>query len=313
MSNKLAQLFKEPLIQFLLIGACIYGAYALYGTPQDDGPDMTIVVDEARVQGFIGQWGKRWNRPPTRQEMDGVINAFVRDEILYRQAVAMGLGEDDPVTRRRLAQKLEFLTSDLALFKEPAAGELEQYFQDHQERYRDPDLLTFSHVFFDPDVRDETTLGDAAVVLEQLQAARAPDPASLDEGDRFMLQSYYAEFSELDIRRQFGGGFTESVLQLEPGQWHGPVLSGYGVHLVYIYEFRQAPPPLFEGVQQAVLQDWQTEQQETFNEEFFESLKSRYEVVIAEVPAELILDTGEGNGIESPPDDQTSAEAEPAS
>ena len=313
MSSKLSQLFKEPLIQFLIIGACIYGAYALYGTPQDDGPDMTIVVDEARVQGFIGQWGKRWNRPPTRQEMDGVINAFVRDEILYRQAVAMGLGEDDPVTRRRLAQKLEFLTSDLALLKEPAAGELEKYFEDHQDRYREDDLMTFSQVFFDPDLRDETTLDDAAVVLAQLQAASAPEPASLDEGDRFMLQSYYAAVSELDIRRQLGGGFAESILQFEPGEWHGPVLSGYGVHLVYIYEFQQAPPPLFEEVQQAVLEDWQTEQQEEFNEQFFESLKSRYDVVIAEVPADLILDTGAENSTETRSDDQTSAEADPAS
>jgi len=313
LSNKLSQLFKEPLIQFLIIGSCIYGAYALYGTPQDDGPDTTILVDEARVQGFISQWGKRWNRPPTRQEIDGVINAFVRDEILYRQAVAMGLGEDDPVTRRRLAQKLEFLTSDLALFKEPEAGELEQYFQDHQDRYRDPDLMTFSHVFFDPDLRDETTLGDAAQVLAQLQAAGVPDAATLDAGDRFMLQGYYTEVSELDIRRQFGSGFAESVLQLEPGQWHGPVLSGYGVHLVYIYDVQQAASPLFEDVQQAVLQDWQTEQQEEFNEEFFENLKSRYDIVIADVPAELILDTGAENGTDSQSDEETSAEAEPGS
>lgn len=313
MSNKLSQLLKEPLIQFLLIGAGIYGAYALYGTPQDDGPDTTILVDEVRVQGFINQWGKRWNRPPTRQEIDGVIDAFVRDEILYRQALAMGLGEDDPVTRRRLAQKLEFLTSDLALFKEPEAGELEQYFQDHQDRYRDPDLMTFSHVFFDPDLRDETTLGDAAQVLAQLQAAGIPDAATLDAGDRFMLQSYYAEASELDIRRQFGSGFAESILQLNSGQWHGPVLSGYGVHLVYIYDFQQATPPAFEDVQQAVLQDWQTDQQEAFNEEFFENLKSRYDVVIVDVPAELILDSGTDSVSETRPDNQTNAGEEPAS
>ena len=150
MQNRLIQLAKEPLLQFLLIGACIYGAYALVGTPEDDGADTTILVDAARIASFSGQWKRRWNRPPTRQELDGIINSYVREDILARQALAMGLGEDDPITRRRLAQKLEFLTSDLALLKEPAEGELEQYFRDNQDEYRNPDLITFSHVFLDP-------------------------------------------------------------------------------------------------------------------------------------------------------------------
>ena len=313
MSNKLSQLLKEPLIQFLLIGAGIYGAFVLFAPPQDDGPDTTGIVDETRVQGFIGQWEKRWNRPPTRQEIDGVIAAFVRDEILYRQARAMGLGEDDPVTRRRLAQKLEFLTSDLALLKEPASGELEQYFEDNLPRYSDPDLISFSQLFFNPDLRDETTLDDAAEVLAELEAAGVPDATTLDGGDRFMLQGYFASASELEIRRQFGSGFSESVMQLEPGQWRGPVLSGYGVHLVYVYGVQKAPPPKFESVQQAVLQDWQTEQQEKFNEEFFDNLRRRYEVVIAEVPAELILDTRAEEPVEDQPADEADAEEESSS
>jgi hypothetical protein len=202
----------------------------------------------------------------------------------------MGLDQDDPITRRRMAQKLEFLTNDIALFKEPAPGELEQYFQDNQARYRDPDLITFSHVFFDPDLRDESTLDDAAEVLAQLQAAGDPDPVTLDAGDRFMLQSYFEETAEVDVRRQLGSGFAEAVMPLEPRRWHGPVLSGYGVHLVYVYEFLEPPPPVFEDVQQYVLGNWQTEQQEKFNAEFFESLKSRYEIVIAEPPVGAVLE-----------------------
>jgi len=288
--NRLIQLTKEPLVQFLLIGACIYGAYAWYGTPEDNTTDRTIVVDAARIESFIGQWEKRWNRPPTRKELDGVINRFVRENILYRQALAMGLDEDDPVTRRRMAQKLEFLTSDIALFKEPATGELEQYFQDQQARYRDPDLITFSHVFFDPDRRDESTLVDAAEILAQLQAAGVPDAATLAAGDRFMLQGDFQEASELDVRRQLGSGFAEAVMRLEPGRWHGPVLSGYGVHLVYVYELRQASPPVFEDFKQGVLADWQKAQQEKFNADFYENLKSRYEIVIAEPPAGKVLE-----------------------
>ena len=289
MRNRLFQLAKEPLIQFLLIGACIYGAYALLGAPDEEFMDRTIIVDETRISGFISQWESRWNRPPTRDELDGVIQAFVREDILYRQAVALGLDKDDPITRRRLAQKLEFLTRDIALLKEPAEGELERYFQEHQDEYRDPDLITFSHVFFDPDLRDEATLDDAAALLTKLQGAGEPDAATLDAGDRFMLQSYYPEASQLDVRRQLGSGFATSVMQLEPGLWHGPVLSGYGTHLVYVYSLHEAPPPLFADHQQAVLESWQTEQQEAFNAEFLASLKSRYDIVIAELPEDRIM------------------------
>jgi hypothetical protein len=185
---------------------------------------------------------------------------------------------------------LEFLTNDIALFREPAEGELEQYFQDNQELYREPDLITFSHVFLDPDKRNAATLADAAELLAQLESAGNPDGAALDAGDSFMMQSYYREVSEVDIRRQLGSGFSEAVMQLEPERWHGPVLSGYGVHLVYVYERQEAPSPLFDNVRKYVLQNWQREQQELFNAKFYEGLKSRYEIIIAEPPADRLID-----------------------
>jgi len=289
--NKLKQMVREPLIQFLIIGACIYGAYALFGAPDEDTVDKTIIVDAGRIDGFIGEWQRRWNRPPTRQELDGVINAFVRESILYRQAIAMGLDADDPITRRRMAQKLEFLTKDIALLKEPADGELEAYFQENIERYREPELITFSQAFLDPDKREAATIEDAENLLAQLQAAGEPDPQTLVAGDRFMLQSYFSEISELDIRRQFGSGFAQAVMQLEPGKWHGPVLSGFGPHLVFIYSVHAPPPPVFEDVRQYVLVNWQTRQQETFNADFFENLKGRYEIVVADIPTDRLVGT----------------------
>jgi len=300
--SRLIQLVKEPLVQFLLIGACIYGFYALYGAPDEKVDDKTILVDAGRIEIFIGEWERRWNRPPTRQELDGVINAFVREDILYRQAAAMGLGEDDPITRRRLAQKLEFLTNDIALFREPAEGELEQYFQDNRQLYRDPDLITFSHIFLDPDKRNAATLADAAELLAQLKSAGDPDAAALDASDASMLQGYYREVSESDIRRQLGSGFSEAVMQLAPGQWHGPVLSGYGVHLVYVYEHQEAPSPLFDNLRKYVLQDWQREQQVLFNAKFYDGLKSRYEITIAEPPADRLTDGRADKKIEAESD-----------
>ena len=237
MSNKLFQLLKEPLLQFLIIGAGIYGAYALFGTAEDDFRDTTILVDSNRINTMISQWERRWNRLPTRKEIDGLIEAYIREDVLYRQAVAMGLNEDDPITRRRMAQKLEFLTSDLSQMQQPREDELEQYFAENQASYRDPDRISFIQVFIDPDKRKDETLSDATKILEKLRSAGQPDAETLHAGDRLMLQNDFDSASERDIRRQLGSGFAEVVMELEAGLWHGPVLSGYGVHLVYVYEF----------------------------------------------------------------------------
>ena len=277
---------KEPLIQFLVLGACIYGAYALFGASDEAEGDYILVVDEARVEGFVTGWQSRMGRVPTPAELNGMIDQYLKEEILYREAVAMGLGENDPITRRRLAQKLEFLTKDIARLKEPVDGELEAYFEANKQNYRDPDLITFTHVFFDPDKRDEATLVDAEAALVVLRERGEPDGDVKDFGDRFMLQSYYPQKSELDIRRQFGVGFSEPVMLLAAGQWHGPVLSGYGVHLVYVYALLQAPEPVFADVEERVFDDWQAEQQENFNAEYFASLRSRYEIVVEVQSAE---------------------------
>ena len=276
--------FREPLVQFFFIGICIYGAYALYGKPEEGFAENTIVVDANRIDLFVSAWEQRWNRPPTEQELNGLINQFIREDILYREAVAMGLDKDDPITRRRMAQKLEFLSKDIASFKEPSEGELELFFEDNKDQFQAPDLITFSHVFIDPDKRGNATLDDAALLLSELQAAGTSDVKVSGLGDRFMLQNYYPQKTELEIRKQFGSGFTTAVMQLEPGLWHGPVLSGYGTHLVYVNTLEKAPAPVFADVKDSVFENWQAQQQEEFNEEFFESLKSRYKIVIESVP-----------------------------
>ncbi len=124
-----------------------------------------------------------------------------------------------------------------------------------------------------------------------------------------MLQNYYPQKSERDIRKLFGTGFSEAIMPREAGHWHGPVLSGYGTHLVYVYAMKQAPLPLFEDVRDVVLQNWQVEQQGTFNEQFFESLKSRYDIVIDDLPGDRLI----VGPIDTAADDHSGAEAKPAS
>lgn len=290
MKNSLPRLFKEPLIQFLFIGACIYGAYALFGTPEEDFRDTRVHVDARRINSFISEWESRWNRPPTRDEINGLIQSYIKEDVLYRQAVSMGLNEDDPITRRRMAQKLEFLTSDLASMVEPVEGEIERYFDENRELYQKPDLISFYQLFFNPDKREASTLDDAAQVLAQLQEQGEPGPETLQAGDRFMLPNEFMAETEMGVSRQLGKEFAESVMNLDEGRWHGPILSGYGAHLVYVFDFEESPPAVFGEVRDAVFENWQLERRTDFNAEFLESLKSRYEIVIDEIPVDRIIE-----------------------
>lgn len=287
--NPIIRLFKEPLFLLLLIGACIYGGYQWFQKREPASEQASIRVDSGQIEGMIMQWEKRWNRPPTREEIDGLIQHYVREEILYRQAVAMKLDKNDPITRRRTVQKLEFLTNDIAMSTEPTEAELEQFFAENQAEYRSPDVISFLQVFFNPDERGDSTLEDAKATLEELKKAGAPDPATLKAGDNTLQKTSFPAVTEMDVRRQMGGGFSEPLMKLEPGRWHGPMLSGYGVHLVYVFALQQGEVPALEMVREKVLAAWYDQQREKLSAEMLEGLKKKYEIVIDEVPADRLV------------------------
>ena len=227
-------------------------------------------------------WQKRWNRPPTEAEFDGLIHQYIRETVLYCEALTMGLNKHDQVIRRRLAQKLEFLAKDLVALTPPTDEELQTYFAKHQDRYQEPALYTFTQVFFDPDKRDDATLADA----EKIKATLIAQGDAIDHagalGDNFMLQNYYPEKDQIEIQKLFGSGFTDSLVKLSPEQWHGPVLSGYGVHLVYVNNITEPPAPVFAKMRERVTQDWKTDKGEELNEMFYASLRDQYSIVIEE-------------------------------
>jgi len=277
---------REPLVHFLCIGAAIYLLYGVFAEPALEETEKTIVVSAGEIEWMQTAWQKRWNRPPTAEEFDGLIQQYIRETVLYREALTMGLNQHDQVIRRRLAQKLEFLAKDLVALTLPTDEELVGYFEAHQDRYQEPVLYTFTQVFIDPDKRGDATLTDAEEIKTTLiaQGDAIEDAGAL--GDDFMLQSYYPEKDPLEIQKLFGSGFAESLVELSVGQWHGPVLSGYGVHLVYVDNVSEPPAPVFAEVRERVMQDWKTEKGEELNEKFYVNLRDRYTVVIEELKEE---------------------------
>ncbi len=280
MSNKLTQLLREPLLQFLILGTAIYGLYALYGEPPQEERDRTILITNDHVNSLVTGFSKRWNRQPTDEELLGLVRTYVREMLLYREALAMGLDQNDHIIRRRLAQKLEFLTNDLVKLATPEEEVLEQYLQDKLELFRNPDLVSFTQVFIDPDKRGDAALPYADELLSQLQAAGPPSEETINAGDRFMLQTHFSAASALEVRRQMGEDFSEAVMQLEPGRWHGPVLSGYGMHLVYVSDYVAADAPVLADVREKVLNEYFREQTKMFNDDYFETLRLRYDVIL---------------------------------
>jgi parvulin-like peptidyl-prolyl isomerase len=274
-------LARQPLVHFLVIAAAIA---VLYGWLRDgDGgrPDRTIRITSEKIDRLEAEWRARWKRAPTAEELDGLIRAQVREAALYREALAMGLNEDDPVIRRVLVRKLEGIARDIVeISLSPTEQDLAAYFEERAARYRQPPLVTFTHVFIDPDRRGERTLRDADEILAELQSKGPPAEDIGDFGDPFMLQRYYPEKTEQRVASLFGREFARSVFELQPGRWHGPVLSGYGTHLVYVDGRREFPAPTLAEVEERVRQDWIDEKRKEITEQYFAQLLARYEVIV---------------------------------
>ncbi len=285
--ERIAKAAGQPLVRFLLLGAVFYALYAWIGAPGVEEPDKVIRVSATDVSRLDASWRARWNRAPTKEELAGVVKEHVREIALYRQAVAMGLDQNDVVVRRILSQKLQTLTQSLVeLSLSPTEQELRSYFDANLERYRLPDLITFTHIFIDPDRRGDETLGDAEEIASKLRSLAEPTEGIEGLGDPFMLQRYYPGKSELEIRKLFGHGFTQSVFELSTGQWYGPVLSGYGVHLVYVHDLEEAPRPEFPAVQERVKQDWMDERRRELEDKYVNEVLASYEVVFEDMPPE---------------------------
>ena len=273
---------RLPIVQFVLVGVGIYLVYGVIKNQRSGQEDTRVVVSAQEVDLMKANWQQRWMRAPTAEELEGQIKQYVQEQVLYREAVAMGLDKTDPVIRRQLAMKLERLVQDLVSGVEPTEEELKAYFEAHAEDYLDPERITLTQIFFDPDKRGDTTLPDAEVLKLKLQSVDNPAEAGKDLGDSFMLQSYFPGRTEMEIAKVLGGGFAQSVFKLSAGEWHGPVLSGYGVHLVYVHDRVKPKPAAFNSVKDRVIADYKTQKRVDARDLFIEGLFEKYEVVVEE-------------------------------
>jgi hypothetical protein len=273
------KLYKEPLFHFLIIGMMLFVLFSIFNKEESNVSGNQIVVTAAEIERLSDNWSKKWNRPPTEIELKGLIDSYIKEEVYYREALALGLDQDDTILRRRLMQKMEFLSNDLAELNQPDETALSKYFLDNQEKYEILPRISFTHIYFSADKRGAKAFEDAKDVLSGLNALRAPE-----KGDSFMLEYDFVQETPFEVARLFGNNFSEKLFTLEANNWQGPIESGYGLHLVRISEKIDASMPELASVIDKVRTDFMFEQRQRVNREIYERFKERYEIVIEEMP-----------------------------
>jgi hypothetical protein len=270
-------MMREPLLHFLLLGAALFVAFAFL---RDDGAprQQQIVVSAAKIEHLAALFARTWQRPATHEELEGLINDFIREEAAYREGMALGLDRDDPIIRRRVRQKLDFIAEDLASQVEPTEADLMAYFAAHAADFRTAPRLSFRQVYVNPEQRRNGLEAHVRDLLMALNSDAAIDIGEL--GDRLQLAPGYANVSPRDIAHLFGAQFAAALMELPPGTWQGPIPSGYGVHLVIVDERRDGRLPPLDDVRDAVRREWENARRKERIEQFYRNVLKKYEIIV---------------------------------
>jgi peptidyl-prolyl cis-trans isomerase C len=293
---RVRRFMREPLLHFLVAGLALFVVYrALNPSPGvPDDPKRIVITDDDLRQLQIA-WRAQWQRFPTSEEMRGLVDNRIREEILYREAMALGLDKGDTIIKRRLAQKMEFLADDISSLREPRIDELKAWYEKNRERFALPTLISFRHVYFSPDRRGAHARENAMSALQKLAADASDELDALKElGDPFMFQDHYAERSPDQVANIFGTDFAKALFALKPGSWQGPIQSGLGWHLVLIDAILPGQVPTFDEVAADVKAQWLDEQRAEARSRMFALMKARYEIVF---PAGVVEPSPEPNAV----------------
>jgi hypothetical protein len=274
--GKIRALLREPLVHFLLLGAVLL---AVFGARDGRAPSdrQRISVGAAQIARLSDMFERTWRRPPTPQETKGLIEDFLREEIFYREALAMGFDRDDTVIRRRLRQKMEFVGEDLAAQAQPSDEELAELLARRAESFRTPPSISFEQVFVSGARRGADAPREAERVLASLKRGEA-DLTMI--GDTSLLDTTYDHLTPDGIAGTFGESFARAVFDLTFGQWSGPVHSTYGLHLVRVHAREHGRLPAIDEIRELLVRERQAEKRRESVETLYRTLRDRYEIVV---------------------------------
>ena len=272
---------REPLLHFLLIGLALFAIYAYMHRGRmgiESSRQIVLSLDDLRQMDLYFE--SQWHRPPTPQEFQAMVEDKVREEVLYREGIAMGLDKDDTIVKRRMAQKMQFLAEDVAAAHEPSTAELKAWFDKNTKKFALPSRYSFRHLYFSPDKRGKNAQDDAARALAKIAGQPEDSKLAASLGDQFMFQDYYGDRTPEAIAKEFGPQFAVALENLKPGSWQGPVESGYGWHLVYVDTVIPGRTPAFEEMESDVKTAWLVEQKRTAWQKAYAEMRAKYTVLL---------------------------------
>jgi hypothetical protein len=271
------RLLRDPLLHFAVLGTALFGLYAWTRPVAAAEPDE-IVVSAGQVEHLAISFARVWQRPPTATELKGLIDDHVKEEVLSREAIALGLDRDDTVIRRRLRQKMEFVAEDLAATADPTESELAAYLEAHLEDFQEDPRTSFRHVYLSGE-RGERLEADASELLGELRAA-GPETDTATLGDGSLLPASFELEPRRGVAAQLGDGFAEALEDAPVGAWWGPLRSVYGLHLVLVTERQPGRAPALDEVRAAVRRELMAERRERSSRLLLEALLDRYRVTV---------------------------------
>jgi hypothetical protein len=275
-------LLREPLLQFIVLGAILFGLFHLVDREKAEAP-ARIVISSARIANLADGFARTWRRPPGKEELQGLVDDYIRDEVFYREGRAAGLDRDDVIIRRRVRQKMEFLAEDMSA-PEPSEAQLAAYLKANPERFRTEDRLTFQQVFLSAARRGRAIDDDSKQVANALDRAEAAvDKTAL--GDPFLLGEEFQAVSQSEVASLFGESFAKRISVMEQGRWQGPISSSFGQHFVNIGERISGTLPPLDAVRETVRREWSNARRLEAEQKLYGSLRERYEIVVETQPA----------------------------
>jgi parvulin-like peptidyl-prolyl isomerase len=279
------RLLREPLFHFLVLGALLFAVYYAIQPGRGEAPSshrIELTLEDLNQLNLYFQ--SQWRRPPTMEEFSRLVESKVQEEILYREALAMGLDKNDVIVKRRMAQKMQFLAEDVAAAREPTTAELKAWYEKNSARFARQNRLNLRHLYFSPDRRGARARADAERALARLAGQPQDSKLAGALADPFMFQDYYGDRTSEQLGKEFGPQFAQAVAQLKPGSWQGPVESGYGWHLVFVDSVVPGRVPAFEEVEPEVKTAWLGDQKAQSWSKAYDDMRAKYTVLLPAPP-----------------------------
>jgi hypothetical protein len=272
---------REPLLHFLLIGIVFFVIYG-YMHRGRGGVESSrqIVLSLPELRQMDAYFVSQWHRQPTPGEFQALVEDKVREEVLYREGLAMGLDKDDTIVKRRMAQKMQFLAEDVAAAHEPSIAELKAWFQKNSSKFALPSRYSFRHLYFSVDRRGTNAKDDAIRALNKVAGQPEDSKLAASLADQFMFQDYYGDRTPEALAKEFGPQFAVALEKVKPGSWQGPIESGYGWHLVFVDTVVPGRIPALEEIEGDVNTAWLGEQKATAWQKAYAEMRAKYVVLL---------------------------------